>query len=351
MDYESIKKILFHFDPETAHHIAESAFELASFFPFILNRLQEKFLVKDPMLSQELFGKTFCNPLGIAAGFDKNATMTKTLHALGFGYVEIGTVTPKPQSGNPKPRLFRYIKQEAIQNAMGFNNDGAEVIKARLQRITPASFPIGVNIGKNKTTPDEQALQDYRFLIKTFHSLSDYLVINISSPNTPGLRDLQNESFIKELFSMAKELTNTPVLLKIAPDMSEDQAVSLCSTAVDAGAAGVIATNTSIDYSLLRGAKDFGGVSGKVIKEKSFAIFKAVAKELFGKTVLISVGGIDSAEEAYRRIRHGATLLQIYTSFIYGGPGLVKSINEGLIEYLKKDGFTHISEAIGIDIR
>ncbi len=347
MSYDDIKKILFRFDPESAHHIAEMAFEMAGFCPPLLRWLEERYLVKDPILSQELLGTTFCNPLGLAAGFDKNATMTKTLHALGFCYVEVGTVTPKPQIGNPKPRLFRFPKYEALQNAMGFNNDGAKVIFERVKRIYPASFPLGVNIGKNKTTPQERALEDYASLIKTFHTICDYLVINISSPNTPGLRDLQNETFIKELFDMASELTTKPILLKIAPDMSPDQALRLVQSAVDAGAAGIIATNTSIDYTLLRGAKDFGGISGKVIKEKSFSLFKEIAKVFFKKTLLVSVGGIDSAQEAYRRILHGASLLQIYTAFIYGGPPLLRSINEELAKMLRNDGFTNISEAIG----
>ena len=351
MDYQTLKKILFKFDPETAHHIAETAFELAAFFPPLLSFLESKYLVQDPVLSQTIFGKTFANPLGLAAGFDKNATMVRTLHALGFGYIEVGTITPKPQIGNPKPRLFRFVNQESLQNAMGFNNEGAKIIKARLQRIYPASFPIGVNIGKNKTTPQEKALDDYRFLIEEFRDLADYLVVNISSPNTPNLRDLQNEKFIKDLFTMAKDITKTPILLKIAPDMSEAQAVALTATAVETGADGIIATNTSIDYKLLKGAKNFGGVSGKVLKEKSFTIFKAVAKELFGKTTLISVGGIDSAEEAYKRVRHGASLVQIYSAFIFGGPKLIFDINSGLVRLLKKDGFTHISQAVGIDLQ
>ncbi len=349
MSYESLKKILFRFDPETAHHIAETALELSGFCPPLLSFLQKRFLIEDERLAQNLFGRTFPNPVGLAAGFDKNATMTKSLYALGFGFIEVGTITPKPQIGNPKPRLFRYPKYEAIQNAMGFNNDGAEVIAARLQRIYPAPFPIGANIGKNKTTPQSKALEDYRYLIQKFHTLSDYLVINISSPNTPGLRDLQNEAFIKELFRMAKDITTKPILLKIAPDMTKMQAVDLTGSAVEAGADGIIATNTSIDYSLLPRAKDFGGISGKVIKEKSFAIFEAIAKELFGKTTLISVGGIDSAQEAYRRIRAGASLVQIYTAFIYGGPPLIAQINKGLLELLQKDGLSHISQAVGAD--
>ena len=351
MEYQTIKKILFHFEPESAHHIAETAFELLSFCPFCLEFLQKRYLIEDKRLTQKLLGTTFKNPVGLAAGFDKNATMVKTLHALGFGYIEVGTITPKPQEGNPKPRLFRFPKQESLQNAMGFNNEGAAIIKDRLKRIYPASFPIGVNIGKNKTTPQEKALDDYAFLIETFKDLSDYLVINISSPNTPNLRDLQNEQFINDLFTMAKEMTDTPILLKIAPDMSEKNAITLCQKAIEAGASGIIATNTSTDYSLLPRAKDFGGISGKVIKEKSFRIFKAIAKELFGKTTLISVGGIDSAEEAYRRIKAGANLVQIYSAFIFKGPRLLREINEGLIALMQKEGFHSIDEAVGADLR
>ncbi|MRJ02178.1 MAG: quinone-dependent dihydroorotate dehydrogenase [Epsilonproteobacteria bacterium] len=349
MEYQTVKGLLFRLDPESAHHLAQFFLELAGFIPPLLRGLERRFLVEREELTQTLFGREFRNPVGIAAGFDKDGTMVRSLHALGFGHVEVGTVTPKPQIGNPKPRLFRYPKYEAIQNAMGFNNDGAQVVAARLRRLYPAPFPIGVNIGKNKETPEEKSLDDYRLLIETFRDLADYLVVNISSPNTPGLRDLQNQQFIKELFTMASDLTEKPILLKIAPDMEPAQGIDLTATAVEAGAAGIIATNTSTDYSLLKGAREMGGISGKVIKEKSFALFDAIARELFGKTVLISVGGIDSPEEAYRRIRAGANLVQIYTAFIYGGPPLIREINSSLLEFLKRDGFATITEAIGAD--
>jgi len=237
-DYESLKRTLFKLDPENAHHLAEIALESVGLCPPLQWFLKKRFLIESDALKENIFNKTFPNPVGLAAGFDKNGTMIKGLEALGFGFIEVGTVTPKPQSGNPKPRLFRFIKQEALQNAMGFNNEGAELLKARLKRLYPLSIPIGINIGKNKTTPPQKALDDYSFLIETFSDISDYLVVNISSPNTPGLRDLQNENFIQELFLMAKELTQTPILLKIAPDMSEDEAVNLCKRAVESGASG-----------------------------------------------------------------------------------------------------------------
>jgi dihydroorotate dehydrogenase len=188
-------------------------------------------------------------------------------------------------------------------------------------------------------------------LIEAFKDICDYLVINISSPNTPGLRDLQNEAFIGELFDMGCALTEKPILLKIAPDMETKDAIAICSKALEHGAKGIIATNTTIDYSLLENAKDFGGLSGKVLTEKSFALFEALAKEFYGKTTLISVGGIGSAEEAYRRIRAGASLIQIYSAFIFQGPALNKKINEGILQLMSQDGFHHISEAIGADRR
>lgn len=351
-DYGTMKKIMFNLSPENAHHVAEFFFKnSATYTPFILSKIAEEFFVYDKRLEQQLFGKTFLNPLGLGAGFDKNATMFKMLTALGFGHIEFGTVTPEPQSGNPKPRLFRFVKEESLQNAMGFNNDGMLQIAKRVEALYPFATPIGANIGKNKTTSSENALSDYEKLIKAFEKISDYLVINISSPNTPGLRDLQNEKFIADLFVMAKEITTKPVLLKIAPDLDMKDALHVSSCALENGASGIVATNTTIDYSLLKGAKDFGGISGKVLCEKSFMMFEALAKEFFGKTTLISVGGIDSAEEAYRRIKAGASLIQIYSAFIFKGPSLNREINSGILRLMEKDGFNHISEAIGSDRR
>ena len=350
-EYEKMKKYIFKLDPENAHNIVEFTLKSMDLFPTLFNPMIERNFIDDEILNQKIFNKNFYNPVGLAAGFDKNATMIRGMLALGFGFTEIGTVTPKPQSGNPKPRLFRYPEYESIQNAMGFNNDGIYKIEKRVKKYFPFVTPIGVNIGKNKTTPENEALNDYEKLIKGFKNLADYLVVNISSPNTPGLRDLQNEKFIKSLFSMAKDITDTPILLKIAPDMEISQAVDLTSMAVEAGADGIIATNTTVDYSLIPNARDFGGISGKVLKDKSYNLFKAVAKELYGKTVLISVGGIDSAEEAYKRLKAGANLVQVLTALIFKGPSLIKNINEGLIKLIKEDGFTHISQAIGADLK
>ncbi len=347
--YQSLKPLLFKLEPETAHHYAEIFLNAASSFPVLFSPWVKKYFIDDKILNQELFGRTFLNPVGLAAGFDKNATMVHGMKALGFGYTEIGTLTPKPQDGNPKPRMWRHIEQEALQNAMGFNNDGLELIERRLKNIVPFDTPIGVNVGKNKLTSEKDAVSDYTTLIKSLHTYADYLVINISSPNTPGLRDLQNEAFITELFEQSKALTDKPILLKIAPDMELAQAVDLTALAVEKGADGIIATNTTIDYSLVPHPKEIGGLSGAVLKEKSFEVFDAIAAELYGKTTLISVGGIDNADEAYRRIRAGASLVQVLTGLIFKGPALAQEINKGLIRHLKNDDFKSITEAIGAD--
>jgi dihydroorotate dehydrogenase len=348
-DYESLKPWLFKLQPESAHTLAAALLRSANFCPPLFNSWIAKNFVTHPSLSQELFGRSFLNPVGLAAGFDKNATMFQGVLAMGFGFNEIGTLTPKPQEGNPQPRLWRHIEEESLQNAMGFNNDGVFRISHRLKTVYPFSTPIGVNIGKNKLTPDDKAIKDYTTLIKALHNYADYMVINISSPNTPGLRDLQNEAFISQLFGEAKALTNKPILLKIAPDMSEDQAVSLCAHAVESGADGIIATNTTIDYSLVSEPEEIGGLSGEVLRERSFYIFDAIARELFGKTTLISVGGISTPEEAYRRIRAGASLVQLYSALIFKGTEVVEEINNGLIDLIAQDGYTSITQAIGAD--
>ena len=347
--YQNLKKILFKLDPEAAHSLAGFGLRAIAHCPTVLRLVKEQNFVTHPMIQQEIFGRTFRNPVGLGAGFDKNGQYITAMPTLGFGFTEIGTVTPKPQDGNAKPRLFRLIEDQSIQNAMGFNNKGSHYMLQRLKKLYFFDYPMGINIGKNKLTSEGDALDDYETLFKAFKNYGDYIVINISSPNTPGLRDLQNEAFITAVFDMAKKITIQPVLLKIAPDMEAEDAIVLCKTAVDAGAAGIIATNTTIDYSLTEHAQDFGGISGALLTEKSYQLFRAIGKELYGKTLLISVGGIDSAEEAYKRIKAGASLVQVYSMLVYRGPALIKEINEGLIALLKKDGYSHISEAIEAD--
>ncbi|WP_418185484.1 quinone-dependent dihydroorotate dehydrogenase [Aliarcobacter vitoriensis] len=349
--YETLKKILFLFDPEKAHHIAECGLKTVGSCKILKSYMEKKNYINDEKLHQEIFGLKFENPVGLAAGFDKNATMIKAMKSMGFGFTEIGTMTPMPQDGNPKPRMFRYPEQKSVQNAMGFNNLGSHAVLKNLKKVYPFSIPIGVNIGKNKNTPEEFALSDYKSLIKKFEKYNDYLVINISSPNTPNLRDLQNEKFISELFTMAKILTSKPILLKIAPDMEANQAIELCKTAISSGAAGIIATNTTIDYSLVPNCKDFGGLSGACLTQKSSKLFKEIARELFGKAILISVGGISNGKQAYERIKDGASLVQVYSGLVFEGPSMVRKINQEILELLKEDGFETVSEAIGANLR
>jgi len=349
--YETVKSLLFKFNPETAHYIGGLGLRVVTYAPSLLKFFKNRYFVQDPILTQHLFGRKFLNPVGLAAGFDKNGEYITAMPTLGFGFTEIGTITPKPQEGNAKPRLFRLKEDRSIQNAMGFNNLGAAYMIQQLNKLYFFDYPIGINIGKNKVTPENEALNDYETLLHTFKNYGDYIVINISSPNTPGLRDLQNEKFITDLFTLAKSITNQPIFLKIAPDMEAQDAIDICTSAVNAGAVGIIATNTTIDYSLTKDAKDFGGISGALVREKSFKLFQAIGKELYGKTLLISVGGIETAEDTYRRIKAGATLVQVYSMLIYNGPKMIKAINEGLIELLKADGYNHISEAIGADYK
>ncbi len=351
MNYDTLKKIFFLFDPETAHKIAEFGFRALYATPGGLEALAKFGVYKDEILTQNIWNLSFDNPVGIAGGFDKNATMIAPLAALGFGHIDFGTFTPRPQSGNEKPRLFRLVSEQSIQNAMGFNNEGADVIEHRVRKIYPFVIPIAANIGKNKATPNEDALSDYEALGRKFNGLCDFFIINVSSPNTPNLRALQENSFISELIGAMKKITNRPLVLKLAPDMSADQAIALCECAVQSGASGIIINNTSVDYSLSPNARDFGGLSGRLITEKSRELFAQVARELFGRTILISCGGIDSAQEAYERIKSGASLVQIFTAFIFKGPFVAKSINEGLAKLLHADGFKNISEAVGANLK
>ena len=348
--YKYIKPILLNFDPETAHKIAETALSTARRCPLFFNWMTNKYFIDDKSLNQKIWGLTFLNPVGSAGGFDKNAKAIHALPSLGFGWGELGAVTPKPQEGNEKPRVWRHIEEESLQNAFGFNNDGVTVIANRLDKIYPFILPLCMNIGKNKTTPDEKAIEDYKLLVNRLKNKIDFFTVNVSSPNTPNLRALLNEEFISNLFSELKTITSKPILIKLSPDMDIDLAINVAKTAVENGADGVIATNTTIDYSLVKNPQTKGGLSGKVLKEKSYRMFVHLAKELFGKTTLISVGGIDSAEEAYRRIKAGASLIQVFTAFIYNGPDLIKEINEKIVEFMKNDGFNHISEAIGTDL-
>jgi dihydroorotate dehydrogenase len=358
--YRLLKPLLFRLDPEASHGLAIGALRAAGRVPGLVPLLAlfaGTHRAADPRLAQTLFGRTFASAVGLAAGFDKDGVALRGLAALGLGFAEVGTVTPLPQPGNPRPRLLRHPAAESVQNAMGFNNAGMEALRRRLAAAYPLPFPVGVNIGKNKATPatpPDAALGDYETLVRGLADLCDYLVVNLSSPNTPGLRDLQNEGFVRAVLAMACGATAKPVLVKLSPDLAAEAAADLAEVAVEAGAAGVVATNTTTDYSLIPGARAFGGLSGAVLREKSYAILRAIAGRLRsgsgGRAVLIASGGIDSGAEVYRRLRAGASLVQVYTGLVYQGPSLARRIDEELLALLERDGLGSIGEAVGKDL-
>lgn len=344
-----LHRLLLRLDAERAHGLALSGLRTAVALPPMRRWLRSRYRLVDCRLEQQLLGTRFPNPVGLAAGFDKDAVTVSGLEALGFGFVEVGTVTPRPQPGNPRPRLFRHPRQASLQNAMGFNNRGLEALAGRL-RHRASGNPLGVNIGRNKDTAPEGAAADYHRVAARLSGCCDYFVVNVSSPNTPGLRDLQARNSLGELLDAMRQATETPFLVKLSPDLSLNEAVDLAEASVDKGAAGVVLTNTTVDYALLDGAVHRGGLSGRVLQRRSFEMLRTVAAVLFGRCLLISVGGIETAEEVYRRLRHGASLVQLYTALAYRGPRLVRFLNQGLLRLLDRDGVRQVSEVIGCDL-
>lgn len=348
--YDQLLKVLFRIPPERIHgHISSALHVLHALGP--VNTAMEKVVrVHDPVLRQEVFGVEFPAPLGLAAGFDKNAEEINAWGALGFGYAEMGTVTPKPQPGNPTPRLFRLPEDKAILNRMGFNNAGALTVADNLRK-RKADDVIGINIGKNKTSED--AVADYRACATALGPLADYLVVNVSSPNTPGLRDLQAVEELRPILQMVKESTETPVLVKIAPDLSDDDIDAVADLAVELGLDGIVATNTTISREGLNTDKaavqamGAGGISGAPLAARSLEVLKRLHARVGGKLVLVSVGGISTPEQAWERIAAGASLLQGYTPFIYGGLGWIRGIHLGIAAQIKAHGLDSIEQAVG----
>lgn len=361
-----MRPLLFRCDAERAHGLGLAALRLCQALPGAVPLLAARHQVRHPALRQTLFGCDFPNPVGLAAGFDKDAAVVEALPALGFGFAEVGTVTPLPQPGNPRPRLFRHAAARSLQNSLGFNNQGGAAMRRRLLRLARRDgaagvrgatggrhypLPLGVNLGKGRGTPPGEALADYQALLEELGELADYLVVNLSSPNTPGLRDLQNESFVRTLLRAAAALTRAPVLVKLSPDLAPEAAAALAAAAVEAGAAGIVATNTTTDYALLPGARASGGLSGEVLQRKSRQVLTAIARRLRGSgAVLIGAGGIASGSEAYLRLRAGASLVQLYTGLVYEGPGLPRRINLEILALLERDGLTGVAQAVGADL-
>ena len=357
--YQLVKKYLFTLDPEIAHERTIAALKFAKRTK-MTSVLRAQYTVHDERLDTELWGIRFPNPVGLAAGFDKNAEVYEALASLGFGFVEVGTITPLAQPGNDKPRLFRLVEDEAVINRMGFNNKGSEQAANNLEHYQKAGIPIGINIGKNKITPNEKAASDYTVCLERLYQYGHYFVINVSSPNTPNLRDLQAtdelRALVREIQRKKKALEETganpkPVLLKVAPDMTDEQMHDIVQLALSEGLSGIIATNTTISREGLKNEtfqQESGGLSGKPLKERSTRWIKEIYEEVGGRFPIIGVGGIFTGDDAYEKIRAGASLVQVYTGMIYEGPGIVKKINKRLLELLDRDGFSNIREAIGV---
>jgi len=363
MIYRSLlRPILFRLPPETVHELA-----LHSLSFLLSSRTARKLVAgrttSSPLGQLERFGLTFANPVGLAAGFDKNGTAAQALAALGFGFIEVGSVTSEPQPGNPRPRLFRLPQDRALINRAGFNNCGAAELAKNIKRQRPDCV-LGVNIGKSRRIAIADAIPDYLETLAAVYEVADYVAVNVSSPNTPNLRDLQRPEMLRNLLESLqqrnKELARQcalpqpkPLLLKIAPDLSEGEIESIVEVAMGAGISGIIATNTTVRRDDLLTSNEYltaygeGGLSGAPLRQRSNQVVALAYRLTRGALPIIGVGGVFTAEDAWEKISAGASLIQLYTGFIYEGPHVARRINEGLAEILKRDGFRSLDEAIG----
>ena len=332
-----ILPVLFLIDPEKVHNIIFSSIKILFKFPLVKFLVSKFYIIDDSRLEKSLFGIKFKNPVGLAAGFDKNAQLYEELTSFGFGFIEIGTVTPKPQSGNPKKRLFRLVEDSAIINRMGFNNVGVEEVIENLKKNK--STLIGGNIGKNKITPNYLATDDYVTSFNMLFDFVDYFVVNVSSPNTPNLRDLQEKEPLTKLINSLISINRNknkpkPILLKIAPDLNNNQLLDIISIVKDTGLDGIIATNTTINRDNLKSLNknELGGLSGKPLTSRSTEVIKFISKNSNKTIPIIGVWGINTVADALEKFDAGADLIQIYTGFIYEGPNLIRSINKALLD-------------------
>lgn len=344
--YKIVRSFLFLFDPEKVHYFTTDLLRFLLKIPGVKGIWKKMYVIEDDLLKRVVFGLTFDNPVGLAAGFDKNASMYNDLAYCGFGFIEIGTVTPLAQEGNDKPRLFRLKSDNAIINRMGFNNGGVEeVVKNLKNRQT--KLIIGGNIGKNKITPNEDANSDYLKCYEALYPYVDYFVVNVSSPNTPNLRELQEKGPLTELLSALKKANEKkdkqkPILLKIAPDLTDEQLNDIVEIIQEVKIDGLIATNTTISRDKLKESAEnlekigAGGVSGKPLTSRSTEVIRYLTEKSGGSFPIIGVGGIHSPEDAIEKLNAGAALIQVYTGFIYEGPGLVKKINQEILRKTKK---------------
>ncbi|MBP9792787.1 MAG: quinone-dependent dihydroorotate dehydrogenase [Flavobacterium sp.] len=335
-----IRPILFWFDPEEVHYFTFSLIRFVNRIPGFSSIFKSLYEVNDKRLEREVFGLKFKNPVGLAAGFDKDAKLYQELSNFGFGFIEIGTLTPKGQEGNPKKRLFRLLEDSAIINRMGFNNGGVLEAVNRLKKNK--GVLIGGNIGKNKVTPNEEAVKDYEICFEALFNHVDYFVVNVSSPNTPGLRELQEKEPLIKLLQTLQDLNNLkekpkPILLKIAPDLTNEQLMDIIEIVKTTQIAGVIATNTTISREGLHAANQIetGGLSGKPLTKRSTEVIRFLSEKSHKSFPIIGVGGIHSPEDAIEKLEAGASLVQLYTGFIYEGPALVKAINKAVLSAMK----------------
>ncbi|MCC6452087.1 MAG: quinone-dependent dihydroorotate dehydrogenase [Acidobacteria bacterium] len=345
------RPVMFLMDPERAHELGVASLKAGLARPFYRNCANGAFG------TIERFGLTFSNPLGLAAGFDKNGEVVEPLASLGFGCVEVGTVTLEAQPGNARPRLFRLPKQQALINRLGFNNDGAKAVADRLRELDRNCI-VGVNIGRNRSVPNDEAVENYVACLRIVHEVADYITVNVSSPNTPELRDLQQEASLSQLLEALKaanvELGAKPLLVKVAPDLSTSEVAAIADICLSLGVSGVIATNTTITRPGIEenvsNRIGNGGLSGRPLKEMSRRVVETIYKHTKGKLPIIGVGGIFTAEDAFESIAAGASLVQAYTGFIYGGPAFPHNVCSGLAEMLSSRGFKSVDEAVGSGI-
>jgi len=335
-----LRRILFHLNPESAHHFTTSLFHDLLRIPGMAALVRSIFRVRNKKLEREVFGLKFENPVGLAAGFDKDGTLFRDFRHLGFGFIEVGTVTPLAQGGNPQPRMFRLPEDKALINRMGFNNRGVKHMAKQLKN-RPKAFIIGGNIGKNKVTPNEEAVKDYEICFRELYELVDYFTVNVSSPNTTDLRALQDKEPLKALLAHLLNLnvelgSPKPILLKIAPDLNESQLQDIVDIAQELKLSGIIATNTTIDRSNLESNQNVinqaGGLSGKPVRDRSTEVIRFLHAQLKGEIPIIGVGGIHDEASALEKLKAGASLIQIYTGLIYEGPALVKRINKAILK-------------------
>lgn len=343
-----IRPAIFHAsagDPETAHHLVMNSLAFASRYPVLLKIIEAANAYKSPALERNVFGIRFPNPVGLAGGFDKNGIALPGLAALGFGFIEAGTVTRYKQPGNERPRIFRFSEDDAMINRMGFPNDGADAIHERLLKLLRPGIPIGWSLGKSKLTPQDEAVEDYLYSLRALYDFADFFTINVSSPNTPGLRKLQDKEPLDQLLqatvqetevlasgsSVSQDHNVKPVLVKIAPDLTEDQIDDVLEVCLRRNVRGIIAINTTLSRDGLHSSTtETGGLSGRIIHSRALEIIHTICKKLDGAIPVIGVGGIFGPDDAKRTFDAGASLIQIYSSFIYEGPGVIKLINRGL---------------------